>query len=152
MPTKFHIHDLQNDAGTSLSFLFPSCCTSLGLLLLRCFAPKAFSMSRLTTSARTFATCVCGRSFFTHRFAQRPASSVLHYIPETHFLIPMQRLFEDLRQGRPPTVSPCGMSSFLHNELRSQKHNYDALCRRSEKHLLEARYGEGKTDNSVKKS
>lgn len=61
MPTKLHIW-FTNDAGASLSFLFLSCCTSLRVVLLRRFAPEAFSMSRLVTSARTFVGCVYGQS------------------------------------------------------------------------------------------
>jgi hypothetical protein len=41
-----------------------------------------------------------------------------------------------------PNSSPYGMSSFLHNELRSKKCNLETLCGRSEKYLLEARYEE----------
>jgi hypothetical protein len=52
-----------NYAGASLSFLFLSCCTSLRVVLLRRFAPEAFSMSRLVTSARTFVDYVYGQSF-----------------------------------------------------------------------------------------
>jgi hypothetical protein len=41
----------------------------------------------------------------------------------------------------PPTVAPCKMSSFLHDELRSQnKRDWEALRQRSKKHLPEARY------------
>jgi hypothetical protein len=78
-----------NDAGTSLYFLFLSCCTSLGVLLLRRFASKAFCMSRLATSARTIAACVYGRTFCIHYFGWRATSSTLHYIPKTHLFIPM---------------------------------------------------------------
>jgi hypothetical protein len=69
-------------------------------------------------------------ALFACCFAWRPSSSILCYIPKTHLVIPKVRRFEDLRQGRPPTVATYRMSSFLHNELRSQKRNWQALCRR----------------------
>jgi hypothetical protein len=50
-------------------------------------------------------------------------------------------------KGRPSTVAPCGKSSFLHKELRSQKHSWEALRRRFEKYLPEARYESSAQDH-----
>jgi hypothetical protein len=51
----------------------------------------------------------------------------------------------------PQQVAPCGMSSFLHNELRSQKTQLGGLVPKVQKHLLKARYGKGETNTSVQK-
>lgn len=48
------------------------------------------------------------------------------------------RCVEYLRQNSHLTVAPCVMSSYFHNKLETQKYIWEALCRRSEKHLPEA--------------
>jgi hypothetical protein len=44
-----------------------------------------------------------------------------------------KRLNEDLWRSRPPTISPCGMSSFLRNELRLKKIEFGGLMRKIRK-------------------
>jgi hypothetical protein len=123
-----------NDTGALLYSPFLSCCASLGLLLLRWLALKAFlyrrsywlrfmpSLLAHTSEASLHVASPEGR------FRQSP-----YYIPETHLIMPKCKCFENLWQRRPPTLAPCRMSSFVHNELRSQKIKLGGLAPKVQK-------------------
>jgi hypothetical protein len=140
-----------NITGASLSFIFLSCCISPRLLSLHRYIQKAFSTPKLETLTRTFATRVSSWSLFACCFDRRPSLSILCYIPKTHLLKLRVRCFEDIQQSRPLAVAPCGMSSFLHNELRSQKTQLGGLVLKVQKHLPKARNRKGEANTSVQK-
>jgi hypothetical protein len=116
------LHSLfTNDVGILSSFPFFLVVSVLDFFSFISLRLKLLSMSQLVASVRSPTVFAYRRSLCTCCFDQKPASSSVCYLPETHFIIPKYRCFEDLRQGRPPIVSPCGMSLLLRNELRSQK-------------------------------
>jgi hypothetical protein len=108
------------------------CCVGLGLRRVRASllgCVRSFSpLPMLPTLAHTFATCACRRNFFICWFDRRSASSINNSVPKTHLFVPNRSSNEDLQHNRPPTVAPCEMSSFLHNELRSQNKTIGRTC------------------------
>jgi hypothetical protein len=79
-----------NVTGASLSFFFLSGCASLRYLPLRCFiyATLYISKSCCAFVACTFVVCAFNRSIFACYFGQRPSSSFLWCMHETHLLTP----------------------------------------------------------------
>jgi hypothetical protein len=67
----------------------------ISLCLKLFFMPNLMALTPHTVSAYRRSFCMCC-------FGQKPSSSNLYYSPETQFIIPKYRCFEDLRQGRPP--------------------------------------------------
>jgi hypothetical protein len=137
--SRFYTNYLQMTSGHYCIFSF-LCYTGLCLRRMRA-SPLASIWSsspflKVPTLVHTFATCAYKRNLFICCFVRRSASSINIRALETHLLVPKWRLHGDLRHNIPSIVAPCEMSSFLHNELRSQnRRNWEALYRRSGKHL-----------------
>jgi hypothetical protein len=80
------------------------CHTSIELLLLSLTCLRRSSpLSKLWTSARIFITCAYMRRFSIRCFSQRPTSSVVSSVSETHLFMSKWRLNKDIRKSRPPT-------------------------------------------------
>jgi hypothetical protein len=108
--------------GINVFFSFFLVAQVFNLLSFIALANEAFSTLKLVTSIFTITTHVCGRSLSAGCFGQKPYSSTFYYMLEMHLLLLKVICFGDLRPTRHPTVSPCGMSLFFHNELGTQKY------------------------------
>jgi hypothetical protein len=134
------MYDLQITHGQNIifspSFLLIKTSRSSSSLLRRIWP----SATNLSASAHFFAmsmTIVASLLEFVYGYWKGFASLTPCVVPETHCLNPKVKEFEDLRQYRPPTVAPCGMSSFFITSLDRIKYDSKTLGRRSEKHIPE---------------
>jgi hypothetical protein len=98
------LHSLFTNNIRAVFFSFLCYYIGLGLLFLCQLALEAFPMPKLMALACSSTVWAYGQSFRMCCFGLNPASSSFCYTLETHFIISKYRCFEDLRQGRPPTL------------------------------------------------